>query len=273
MTNILDITATEALDIDALIADALIQEEAEKAKLEAYADQAKEIIQAEAVRQEQLKVPVVERIYIDGNLKEIADKIEIEQVEAFCERVRAEFVARAAYEKAKNEANDRIQKTLHGCANILASIRGARGMLACDVDPSFINRHHRDNQRFNVYAIEKVGKFVQQMDFGAIGNAINNAIFKTMWNFMNAGDEFTMDAAKCAASADIRLKEEQQRWRKHLVRHTVKSTVASTQSSSTLNAMAVLGIAKQTGMKNGVEVWQMIDGPQTRRIADVLKLV
>lgn len=272
MENILPFNQDEILnlDLDTLIAAEVEKEEIAEAKRAVYEEQAKAIAQAEAERQAVQEA--YQRIYVDGDFTSIRAAIEMPAVETFLTTLSDQFAERVEFEREKNPKNFRIQKTLQSVRTGLVRHRSAQVMMACDLEASFLNQSVKKGERFNVYAIDKALRFVQQLDFGAIGNAINNAVFQTMWNFMNAGLEFTSETAKCAASNGIRLTEGQRGWAQHLVRHTVSPGVASTQSSSTLRAMEVLGLAKQTGMKGKAQVWQLIDGPATRHIASKMGL-
>lgn len=265
-----NITFAGNVDLDALIADALITEEIEADKQAAYEAQAAEINAAEAERQ---AINQYERAeYIPGDLQTIAKNLEADTVKRFTERVDLELHERAAYETNKNPNNIRIHKYINGNRRMLCSERAVRIMLACDVNANFINNHIKSDERYNVYAMEKVGRFIQQLDFAMSGNFINDAIFKTMWNFNKAGIEFDLDAAKCAASHFIRLKEGQKHWAQHLVRHTVSKGVASTQSGSTMRAMETLGLVSLVKKVGTRMVYRLNDNPQVRRIAEILAL-
>lgn len=152
---------------------------------------------------------------------------------------------RVAFEDAKNPENVSIQRTLKKVRSELVSKRAARVLLATNVEPTFINRTLHDGSRYNVYALGKLADLVRSIvDGHGLNNAINNAVTRSLFRCKNAGVAFTGDVARAAASDKLRIDPS---IASKLIRHTVSASTAPTQASSTMSALATLGVVKAEG--------------------------
>lgn len=199
-----------------------------------------------------------------------------EQVAAIDEETRLEkareigaaFDARAAFQKAKDPNNEKIHVSLGKARGKLAMPSAAAVLIATSVPSDFISRSVSEGSMFNVYAADKVADLVAALKGGEVRNAINNAILRSLFKFRDAGEAFNGEMAKAAASDKIRVTGAQKNL---LVRHTVSSGTAPTQSSSTMSALQLLGIVANSGTAK-FPVYQLTDTPQTKKIAEVLKI-
>lgn len=176
----------------------------------------------------------------------------------------AAFDARMAFEKVTG--NDNIQKTLTKSRNQLASPRAAAVILACNVDISDINRSVHTGKCYNVYAIGKLSDMVYGVSGGAVNNAINIAIMKTLFKFRGADLVFTGEMAKACASDKIRIDAAINRV---MVRHTVSASTASTQASSTMQALVTLGVVNKSGSHKN-PTYTLTDAPVTHALEGLL---
>ena len=174
---------------------------------------------------------------------------------------------REAFEREKNEENANIQRTLKKVRSALVTKRAARVLLATQTAPHFINRSIHQGNRYNVYALGKYADLVYGLTGGAISNAINIACMKSLFRFRAAGLQFTGEMARAAASNKIRVDAAV---RAHLVRHTVSESTAPTQASSTMQALATLGVVRVTGSTRN-PVYEVVDGPVTRKLEELMQ--
>lgn len=181
--------------------------------------------------------------------------------------VASAFDERSALERAKGSAN--IFKSLDKSRAKMIEARCVAALLAADATPDFVSRSTREGSAFNVYAIEKVADFVQALgsDEGVIRNAINRAVMKSLFQFRAAGEAFTGDMSRAAASDKIRV---QGQIAKLLVRHTVSQSTAPTQASSTISALVALGAVKNTGTMRA-PVYELTDAPIVAQLEKLAK--
>lgn len=160
-------------------------------------------------------------------------------------KIAAAVDERVEFEEFKNPENVSIQRTLKKVRQELVTKRAARVLLATNVEPTFINRTLHDGSRYNVYALGKLADLVRSIvDGHGLNNAINNAVTKSLFRCKNAGISFTGDVARAAASDKLRIDSS---IASRLVRHTVSASTAPTQASSTMSALATLGVVKAEG--------------------------
>jgi hypothetical protein len=171
---------------------------------------------------------------------------------------------RAAFEEAKNPDNDSIQKTLKKLNSALASPKAAAVIDVTSTPVDFMNQGGAN--RYNVYAIDKLADIVAGLSGGVMRNAINNAVTKSLFRFRAAGESFTGEMAKAAASDKIRI---QGAIKAQLVRHTVSAQTAPTQASSTMQALQTLGIVVNKGSVKH-PVYELTDTPQTAKLKEIL---
>ena len=153
---------------------------------------------------------------------------------------------RDTFEANKDSSNANIVRTLKKVRSQVVTKAAARVMVACNVDPGFINRVQHDGSRYNVYAIGKFADIVKALTGGSVNNAINIAVMKSLFQFRASDVVFNMTMAKAAASDKIKVDSSVN---KILVRHTVSASTAPTQASSTMQALTTLGIVTAAGSK------------------------
>lgn len=176
------------------------------------------------------------------------------------------FDDRAAFEATHNPSNTSIQDKLKGYRKKLVLPGIAALTLAAKVDPNFMNGSGNNaNKRFNVYAIDKLADLLHGLNSGHIKNAINKAIVQSLFRFSDAGVPFTGHAAQGAVSANLKVEPGTA---KLLVRHTAAPGTAPTQSSSTMNALMVLGAVKNIGSAKH-PIYQLTDAPVVERLKEV----
>lgn len=191
------------------------------------------------------------------------------EVETMTQRIVAELDKRAAFEEEKNPENANIQRTLKKARELLATKRTTKVLMAAGVDPSFITRQVNDGSAYNVYALFKLADIVRGMTDGAITNAINNAVLRSLVRIHRAGKEFTMELAKAAASDKIRIDAG---LKSLMVRHTVSASTAPTQASSTMQALETLGVVRNKGSRKA-PVYAVLDNLVAARMQEfVLEL-
>lgn len=188
-------------------------------------------------------------------------------VEEKAEQILDAFDDRIANEEFKDPDNLSIVKNLKKYRSKLGLLSSAAVMLACAVDEGFINRSLNAGSAYNVYAIDKVADIVQALNGAPLNNAINNAVMRSMFKFRAAGEVFTGEMAKAAASCNIRGVTPS--LNKHLVRYTVSPSTAPTQASSTMSALQTLGIVVNKGSQK-LPVYELTDTPATRQLEKVL---
>lgn len=190
-----------------------------------------------------------------------------EEVEVLVRQLALAIDDRAAFEEAKNPDNANIQRTLAKTRREVVTKRAARVVAAAGVNIGFINRTLHDGSRYNVYAI---GKFSNLVDFVTIGsalNAINRACLGSLLRCVDAGIDFTLDLAKCAASDKIPVKDAGVR--RHLVRHTVSASTAPTQASSTMQALVTLGVVRTEGSSKN-PTYKLTDSPLVAKLRELI---
>lgn len=197
---------------------------------------------------------------------DVIDSISEEELTETIADVKGAFEQRDAYEAAKGGHYDSISKSLDKSGKKLATHAAAEVLIACQVDPNFINRGMTGTAGYNVYAIDKVADIVTCLSSGVLKNAINRAIILSLFAFKAAGVDFTGEHAKAAASANIRVSDA--KVRTLLVRHTVAPSTAPTQASSTMSALQTLGIVENAGTQKA-PIYRLTDAPQTRRLEEV----
>lgn len=176
------------------------------------------------------------------------------------------FNNRRAHETLTASANSSIQDKLKGYEKKLALPGIAALMCATRMSAEFMNREMMAGKRFNVYAIDKVADLLHGLNSGHFKNAINVAIVKSLFKFEAAGIPFTGAAALAAASDKVKIEKG---WNAHLIRHTVDAGTAPTQSSSTMNALAAVGIVVNRGTQK-FPTWALTSEPQTVKLRSLL---
>lgn len=212
---------------------------------------------------------------VDEKTEESADQFvttlaAIDKSEAIAKAVKigGAIDEREAFEERKSSTNSSIKKTLSSARKALTlSATPARVFIAANVDESFINRTLHEGSKYNVYAIGKLADLVVGAGEGVIRNAINMACMKSLFACRKAGVPFTMDIAKACASDKIRTIDPAVK--KILVRHTVSESTAPTQASSTMQALATLGVVSVSGSGRN-PTYTLTDAPITKRLEEVV---
>ncbi len=176
------------------------------------------------------------------------------------------FDERAAFEATHSPANSSIQGKLKTYRKKMVLPGIAALTIAANIDPNFMNGSGNNaNKRFNVYAIDKLADLLHGLNSGHIKNAVNKAIVESLFRFQEAGVPFTGLAAQGAVSGNLKVDKDVAAL---LTRHTASPGTAPTQSSSTMNALAVLGAVKNTGSAK-FPIWQLTDAPVVERLKEV----
>lgn len=196
------------------------------------------------------------------SLEELIKAVTEDMRTAMLVSVEAQFDDRAAYERAVNPSNGTIQDKLKGYRTRMAKPGIAGIMIATKIDEAFLNRSISEGKRFNIYAIDKMNDLLHGLNSGHFKNAINIAVMKSLFKFRAAGMPFTGLAAQACASDKVKVDRAMQQ---HLVRHTVAAGTAPTQSSSTMNALQVLGVVKNTASVKH-PVWVLTETPVTQKL-------
>lgn len=151
------------------------------------------------------------------------------------------IAARASYETEKNSANDSIQSvltSLHKAFNRAEVI--AQIMIDSSVNAEFINRQERSNNRYNVYAAQKVENAVSAASASEALNHYSLAILRAVCKLHTITHK---DAVSLCSESVKHSDAKRERAIKSLryAKH-VAATTASTQSSSSLNALLTCNI-------------------------------
>lgn len=176
------------------------------------------------------------------------------------------YDTRANFQRTKDAGNEKIQDCLKASHKALSSDAAVKVLVAAEVSSDFITRQTNEGSAYNVYAALKLADMVSALDSGVIGNAINNAVSRSLFAFKTAGEKFTGEMARAAASDKIRV---QGQIGKLLVRHTVSASTAPTQMSSTMQALQTLGIVTNVGTRRE-PVFQLTETPQAKRLGEIV---
>lgn len=197
---------------------------------------------------------------------EIVEQVSDESRQETMTRIDTQIDTRAEYERTQAPGNSSIQDKLKAARKklVLPGIAGL--MIAANVDPTFINRSVGGSKRFNIYAVAKLADLLHALNTGQMQNAVNLAVMKSLFRFRAAGMPFTGQAVLGAVSDKVRLEKA---IADCLVRHTASPGTAPTQSSSTMNALQVLGVVRNTGTARS-PVWELTDAPVTKRFEEML---
>lgn len=189
-----------------------------------------------------------------------------EQIDTMRTALTTAFETRAEFQRAKDPTRESIQDHLKAGIKALGTDAALKVLVAAEVDANFVNRSSNNGSAYNVYAVQKVIDLVAALESGVMHNAVNNAVSRSLFAFKNAGEKFTGEMARAAVSDKIRV---QGQIAKLLVRHTVSAATAPTQMSSTMQALATLGIVENKGTKLEPH-YEVTDTPQARRLAEIV---
>lgn len=178
----------------------------------------------------------------------------------------AAFADRAKYEREANPNNDNIQKTISKCIKgITPGI--VKALVVNGTIADYINESEVTGKRRNVYALEKLRDILYGAVTGYPQNAINQAILVSMVKLDDLKLPFTGAVAKACASDKVAVDPT---YKPHLRRHTVAEGTASTQMSSTMTALEVLGVVKNTGTRQH-PIFELTATPLAQRLVEVVR--
>lgn len=260
----IEITEEERVNADAELDQVIATLDAKDAAHQAQSGDALDIVDPSDVVQ--APEAIAEEVQDLPAFADVLEAIEMPERVQMRDCIVRSLDAREDYER-NEKANDNILKSLRKSREKLANERIAAVFLATSVDPFEFNRHRVSSNRYNVYAIDKVRDLMEALSSGdMMNNAINRAITRSLFQFRAAGEKFTGDMARAAASDKIRVNASIS---KILVRHTVSASTAPTQASSTMQALETLGIVKNTGTQKSA-VYVLTNTPQTQRLAEIV---
>lgn len=179
---------------------------------------------------------------------------------------------RAAYEKSANADNLNIQKTLKDLANDFSHEVVVKIMHAASVDANFINRHTRKNKRFNVYSAQKVANIARSAAKADTLNNYTRCIFLTALALTKANLSMTHADAQASLCADLRADASKSSLIYRYAR-TVAANTADTQSSSSINALQMFEVLRETrDDKNNVAYTLNLSAATTKKLASALSI-
>ena len=197
---------------------------------------------------------------------ELFDAVTEQQFKERHDDVMANFAERAGFEQVLNPANENIQKTLSKCIKgITPGI--VKALVVAGVDGKYINESEVSGARRNVYALEKLRDVLYGAITGWPQNAVNKAIIQSMVRCHDVKLPFNGEVAKAAVSDKLALNPA---YAPHMVRHTVAASTASTQMSSTMTALEVLGVAKNTGSRQH-PLFEFTDTPLAQHLIAMVR--
>lgn len=169
-------------------------------------------------------------------------------VQTYSAELQASIAARITHERCKNGDNHSIASCLNGIAKDVAHDSIASIMLQSNCDADFINRSERVSARYNVYAAEKVANVARAIAVVKTLNHYTRAIFASALALEASAFVLSHKSAVAACSSSIKHSDAKQervlkstRYAKHVAAQT-----ASTQASSSLNALATMGVFSET---------------------------
>lgn len=202
-----------------------------------------------------------------GNFLDLVAGVDQAQAEAMGLSITTEFAERARFEKDANPANSNIQKTLAKLIRAYDGPNMRRALVVLGVSAGHINETELGTKRRNVYALDKIRDVIYGAVTGHLKNAINLACITSLFKLETAQVAFTGKVALACASDKVAVDAQ---LKSLLKRHTVAEATASTQASSTMTALEVLGVVKNTGTRN-FPIYVLQDTPLTRRLRDLTK--
>jgi len=206
---------------------------------------------------------------VERGLMDLAKDVTADQITTRMAELNQGFDNRAAFEALNAPANTTIQKKLKSYRAKFVVPGIPTLTLTANVDPNFMNKSGNNaSKRFNIYAIDKLADLMHGLNSGHVKKAINICIARSLFRFEAAGRPFTGLAAQGAVSANLKVPKDDAAL---LIRHTAAPGTAPTQSSSTMNALMVLGVVRNTGSQKH-PVWAVSDAPAATRDKAALRL-
>ena len=177
-------------------------------------------------------------------------------VQDYLSSLNAAIDSRAAYEASKNADNNSIQSVLAALrkdfnrAEVIAQI-----MIDNSVNAEFINRQERSNNRYNVYAAQKVENAVSASANTEALNHYTLAILKVACALKTVSHKDAVSACSAGVKHSDTARErviKSLRYAKHVAANT-----ASTQSSSSLNALQTLNVISESRDANNDVIYSV----------------
>lgn len=156
------------------------------------------------------------------------------------------FEARREYERSKNENNENIQKNLRKYEKNVTDATLTL-FLQQKIDLNFMNIHERSTSRLNVYCVEKVTRLDSAFSLDAFTKHVLLSMRALQQNDMIMTHKDAQSACTLACSTDATKEKILKTTKRQL--HIAANT-ASTQSSSSLNALVHLKLARETRDEN-----------------------
>lgn len=202
------------------------------------------------------------------NLTQMTEAVSAGRIKRQMAKIADQFDAREAFELKVAPANTSIQAKLKTYRAKIAMPGIAALTLAAEIDPAFLNRatNETSGKRFNVYAIAKVADLLTGINSGVIKNAANKCIVASLFKCEAAKVPFTGQAAQGCISANLKIDKV---FDGLLERHTAAPGTAPTQSSSTMNALAVIGAVENKGSAKH-PIWQLTETPIVARLRELV---
>lgn len=201
------------------------------------------------------------------SLLDQAFAVETDARDQMMAKLTAGFDDREAFETLHSPANTEKLKKLRGYRAKMVLPGIAALAVATSLDPNFMNGFGTsEKQRFNIYAIDKMADLLHGLNSGHIQKAVNRCIVASLFALDKAEITITNDIADAAVSANIKVSKELDAI---MTRHTAAPGTAPTQRSSTMSALALLGVVKNTGSSKR-PVWQLTESAATIRLKEVI---
>jgi hypothetical protein len=156
----------------------------------------------------------------------------------------AAIESRAAYELSKNAANDSIQTVLKSLCKDLTHEHVASVLMQNAVSADFVNRQERVNNRYNVYAAQKVDNAARAALSVEALNHYSLAILRVACALRVISHKDAVAACSASVKHSDAARErviKSLRYAKH-----VASNTATTQSSSSINALQTLNVLSES---------------------------
>lgn len=155
------------------------------------------------------------------------------------------FDVRMSYERAKNAENESIQSVLKAQRKSVDHDKIAEMMLVANVNADFINVSERVSARFNVKAAEKVINLARVLASAEHLNHYTRAVFLSAVALAKNNTMLTHKDAHASCSLSVKNNAARDKLLVRYQKHVDAST-ASTQSSSSINALQMFDVLKET---------------------------
>jgi hypothetical protein len=168
-------------------------------------------------------------------------------VEIYIAALNAALDSRQAYETSKSCA-DSMTANIAALRKSVTHSDIATVLLTANVDAEFINRSERSNNRYNIYAAQKVDNAARAVKNVATLNHYTLACLRVAIAFEADASKLTHKDAVSACSASVKHSDAKREKIIKSLRYAshVAANTASTQASSSINALQSLNILSET---------------------------